>query len=306
VTAVLRARRRASQVQPDLRPEYRPGLIAWISRLYLIAMLRRGEVAASDGACLGVRSGCGRRLVVSWLDAAGGVLCTGADAPGVGATAAAFAIAAIQHRKAVLIVDLTAGGPPPGGPAGDHFLPEAMAAAIERACSEAGAPFRIAGSAPASSWRSRIDLPAVLADRSVVLLSPGAGSGTGSRAEAGPGVVARLTAELPELVSDGVAPDCLVWISGCEAVIAAQLTALIQAARQAGIASVVSTADTAAAASLAAQLSVAVVRGPAQGSVLQAILGGGDRGEAGTGGPKALTIAWRGPAPHVAAGTAAR
>jgi hypothetical protein len=312
VTAVRRARRGGSDGQPGSRPRYRPGLVAGVSRLYLTAVLRRGEVATSDGACLGVRSGCGRRLSVSWRDAAGGILCTGADALGAHATALAFALAAIQHRKAVVIVDLTTSVSP---------------AAIERACRQAGAPVRLISSARRSSWPAGVGMRAVVADRSVALFSPGGGSHVQSRGEAGPAVIASLTAELPDLASGGVAVDCLVWISGCEAVSAGQLSALLQTARAAGLTSVLSTVEAATAATIAADVALVAIRGPAQVPVLEAVLAGGDMlardgivpghdrlprrpasaGQAArTGGPRALTLAWRGPAGRVVTGLAVR
>jgi hypothetical protein len=293
LTAVRRARRGGPDGHPGAGPRYRPGLVAGVSRLYVIAMLRRGEVATCDGACLGVRSGCGRPLSVSWRDAAGGILCTGAEAPAVDATALTLAVAAIQHRKAVVIADLTTSVP---------------AAAIERACRQAGAPFRLVGSASPSCWPAPVGVRAVVAGRSVALFRPGGRSAVQSRGAAGPGVVASLTAEVADLadladpVSSGAAVDCLVWIRGCEAVSAPQLTALIQAARQAGMASVLSTVDAAAAAMLAAEVALVVTRGPAQARVLEA--GAGRPGRAG--GPRALTLVWRGPAGRVVTGLAAR
>jgi hypothetical protein len=312
VTAVRRARSGDPDRQPGSPPHYRPGLVAVVSRLYLTAMLRRGEVATGDGACLGVRSGCGRRLSVSWRDAAGGILCTGADALAADATALTLALAAIQHRKAVVTVDLTSRVP---------------AAAIERACRQAGAPFRLVSSAPRSSRPAPVDMRAVVAGRGVALFSPGGRSDAQSRDAAGPGVVASLTAQVADLVSGGVAVDCLVWISGCEAIAAAQLSALIRTTRAAGMTCVLSTVDAATAASVTAEVALAVIRGPAQPSVFEAVLAGNDlpardgtvpgrdrlparpasAGRAGrTGGPRALTLAWREPARRVVTGLAAR
>ena len=87
----------------------RPGLLVAARRSYVRASLRRGELATAEGACLGVVTGTGRRAAISWRESRGGVLVTGQDAAAVTRTALDLAIAAILHRKAVLIVDLTGG-----------------------------------------------------------------------------------------------------------------------------------------------------------------------------------------------------
>ncbi len=88
----------------------RPGPAMAARRCYVIASLRRGEVATADGGCLGVVTAAGRRAAVSWREAEGGVLVTGADSATVTSTCRDLAAAAILHRKSVLIVDLTGGG----------------------------------------------------------------------------------------------------------------------------------------------------------------------------------------------------
>ena len=78
-------------------------------RSYVRASLHCGELATAEGACIGVVTGTGRRAAISWRESRGGVLVTGQDAAAVTRTALDLAIAAILHRKAVLIVDLTGG-----------------------------------------------------------------------------------------------------------------------------------------------------------------------------------------------------
>jgi hypothetical protein len=85
---------------------YRPGLLVAARRCYIRVSLRRGEVATADGACLGVVTDMGRRAVVSWPEAAGGVLVTGQDRAAVTRTGLDLATAAILHRKTVIILDL--------------------------------------------------------------------------------------------------------------------------------------------------------------------------------------------------------
>jgi hypothetical protein len=89
---------------------YRPGTVAAVRRAYLTASLRRGEVATADGGCVGIVAATGRRAEVSWQEAEGGVLVTGSSAATVTGTGLDLAIAAIQHRKAVFIIDLAGSG----------------------------------------------------------------------------------------------------------------------------------------------------------------------------------------------------
>jgi hypothetical protein len=107
-------------------PGYRTGLASRCRRWWTAAFLRAGGVLTPDGVCLGAELGTGRRAAVSWREAAGGVLVTGAAPAAVSAAGLQLAHAAIRLRKPVLVVDL----------AGDRHLPESLAAV----CAAAGAP----------------------------------------------------------------------------------------------------------------------------------------------------------------------
>jgi hypothetical protein len=109
--------------------QYRPGVIVAARRRYLTAAIRRGEVATSDGGCVGIADRTGERAAISWQEAQSGVLCTGQDATAVAATALDLVTAAIQRRKAVIIIDLASRAADLAGP-------------IARACACAGAPLR--------------------------------------------------------------------------------------------------------------------------------------------------------------------
>src|ERR1022692_1097400 len=111
--------------------QHRRGIVIAVRRRYLAAMIRRGEVATSDGGCIGVVADTGRRAGISWREAESGVLCAGQDAAAVAATGLELALAAIQLRKAVIIIDSV-------GSTG-------LAQPIARACAEAGAPLRCYG-----------------------------------------------------------------------------------------------------------------------------------------------------------------
>jgi hypothetical protein len=88
---------------------YRPGALATARRAYLTASLGRGEVATGDGGCVGIVVATGRRAEITWHEAECGVLVTGTNAAAVTGTGRDLAIAAIQHRKSVLVVDLAGG-----------------------------------------------------------------------------------------------------------------------------------------------------------------------------------------------------
>jgi hypothetical protein len=92
--------------------DYRPGSVIGARNRYLAATLRRGEVATADGCCVGVVTGAGARAVITWEAAETGVLCTGRDGAAVWATGRDLALAAIQHRKTVIMIDLAADRPP--------------------------------------------------------------------------------------------------------------------------------------------------------------------------------------------------
>jgi hypothetical protein len=137
------------------RSRYRGGALVAARSSYLAATLRRGELATGDGCCLGIVAETGRRASVSWPEAEAGVLCTSLDADAVSATGRDLALAAIQHRKTVLIVDLAA---------------EANSAdVIESECAAVSAPLRRLG---CGAWpRAHYDpLSCTTPDRATTLL----------------------------------------------------------------------------------------------------------------------------------------
>jgi hypothetical protein len=116
---------------------FRPGVMAAARRACTRAALRRGEVASPDGCCVGLNPHSGRRVTITWEEARGGVLITGRDAALVTSTGLDLAIAAIQHRKTVIIVDMT------DGAAGNPGSDEALAASVRAACAGRRAPLAI-------------------------------------------------------------------------------------------------------------------------------------------------------------------
>lgn len=125
------------------RPYRRGALVAARSR-YLTATLRRGELATYDGCCLGIIPSTGSRAAISWPEAEGGVLCTGREAAMVSATGADLALAAIQHRKTVVIIDLV-GDAESAATHGRRGRYRSRADLIESECAAVGAPLRRLG-----------------------------------------------------------------------------------------------------------------------------------------------------------------
>jgi hypothetical protein len=78
---------------------------------------------------------------------------------------------------------------------------------------------------------------------------------------------ADLLGTLTELQSMAVRTDCLVWISGCEALPEGRLAELVSRGSQTGAAVLLSTASAQAAAALADQVGVIMTRGPADASL---------------------------------------
>jgi hypothetical protein len=252
--AVLAASGEAALLAARARGDrsYRSGVVALARRRYLTATLRRGEVSTADGGCVGVEPATGRRVTISWREAEGGVLCTGVDAAAVTATALELAVAAIQHRKAVMAIDLGSGAP--GGLAGP----------LGTACAASGA--RLVLMAPVAG--RGVDDPqrviaSALARREVVLFAPrGTASGDVPLPMARR-VLAGLLASLRRRADLGAPADCLVWLSGCEAADPRLLGDLLATGGRAGTAVLLSTTADPVVARLAGQVNALLVRGPA-------------------------------------------
>src|SRR5262249_10900429 len=121
----------------------------------------------------------GRRAEVSWPDIAGGLLITGHDRAGVTSTGLDLATAAIQHRKAVIIIDLTDGTARRIGrqsrSAGHESRQVAVATAVALASKDADAPLVTANTAAGchetAAAPGEVSLARALTRREVVLFS---------------------------------------------------------------------------------------------------------------------------------------
>lgn len=255
-------------------PPARPGLASMCLRRWTTASVRAGHVLTRDGACLGAVEATGRPAALSWRDAGGGVLLTGAAQPAVLATGLQLAYAAIRRRKPLIVVDLT----------GNRELPAVLAAI----CAAARAPLHSFGAAGGVRYEPRVHLRE---EQRAALratwweLQPGAGPAAGARAgldevvrqravalfaldrqrsrgaaELVAGLVAADVAALyTRLSRHKVAPDGMCWFTECDGTDPAALARLIAAGSPAGLAPVLASTVPQTAGALAGQVSAAVI-----------------------------------------------
>ena len=246
-------------------PAPRPGLLHAGRRRRTVASLRGGRVLTRDGARLGVDEATGGPAVLSWRDAGGGVLLTGA-------AGLRLTHAAIRRRKPVIVVDL----------AGDAGLPGALAGI----CASVRAPLHVFGAAdgPRYEPRTRPD-----ADQHAALLAvpwgPRPGPGAGERVSLGEVVRQRAVAlftlaatgrkDVAEVIAGlvaadvaalygsldraGIAPDGLCWLTECDGVDPAALAGLVAAGSPAGLAPVLATTVPRATRGLAGRVNAVVI-----------------------------------------------
>src|SRR5712691_313772 len=112
---------------------YRRGVLVRARCGYLATVLRRGELATPGGCCLGIIETTGTRAELTWREAEAGVLCLSQEAAAVSATGRDLVLAAIQHRKSVIAIDLC------GGSLTNRA---SLADQIGLACAEVNAPLR--------------------------------------------------------------------------------------------------------------------------------------------------------------------
>ncbi len=86
---------------------WRPGLIAVLRRRASARALAAGHTVAPGGFALGLVTGTGKPVTVTWGEAERGVLMTGHNEVRLGELGRAAARAAMRLRKTVLIVDLS-------------------------------------------------------------------------------------------------------------------------------------------------------------------------------------------------------
>lgn len=254
-------------------PAARPGLVSLWHRRRAAASLRAGRMLTRGGVRLGVEPATGRAAVLSWREAGGGVLVTGAAAPAVLASGLLLADAAIRRRKPVIVVDLT----------GDRDLPGALAAR----CGAARAPLHVFGAAGGPRYEPRVrpgaeqqaalaavpwgprggspgtgtgaSLADVVRQRGVALFMLG-GPGNGPAAGVLAGLIATDMAGLyATMYRGGIAPDGLCWLTECDGADPGAVAGLIAAGSPTGLAPVLASTAPEPAARIAGQVNAAIV-----------------------------------------------
>lgn len=109
----------------------RPGAVAAVRSALNRRAIRAGAVLTRNGCSLGVAPATGARVVLSWQEAAGGVLVTGATTESVTVTSLQVVHAALRRRKPVITVDMSGGA--------------AVGGALAAACAATGTPLRVSG-----------------------------------------------------------------------------------------------------------------------------------------------------------------
>ena len=251
-------------------PAIRPGLVNFCRRRLTTASVRSGNILTRDGACLGVDRVTGGPAALSWHDAGGGVLVTGAAQAAVLSSGWQLVHAAIRRRKPVIVVDLAGSQELPGWLAAvcsataaplqvfgeARYLPGLRPADDELAILRASPPGRWLG--PGQNGAAPITLAEVVRRRMVVLFSLDRRR-YGRAAEVIAGLVAAdIAAVYTALGRKGVAPEGLCWFTECDGIDAEALASLLAPGSQPGLAAVLATGVPGTAARLAGQVQAGV------------------------------------------------
>jgi hypothetical protein len=111
----------------------RPGAVAAVRGAVNTRAISAGGLSTRDGCCLGVTRATGARVLLSWQEAAGGILVTGSGAENVAITSLQIVHAALRRRMPVIALDMS------GSPA--------VGRALAAACAATGTPLRSFGPA---------------------------------------------------------------------------------------------------------------------------------------------------------------
>jgi hypothetical protein len=176
-----------------------------------------------------------------------GVLMTGADRDVAGL---AITCAALRRRKTVVVLSC-AGLPMDTGANGDR---ESWADRLVRLARSVSVPVSVAGAGSAAAAIGR----AIRRREAVLIAAPGGALDTDKIRRA----AADLTAVLSGLRDLGLRADCLAWLDGVELMDPANVRELQALAPLTGVGMILSTADPAAAAQLAATTAVLAIGEP--------------------------------------------
>ena len=261
-------------------PDRRPGLVAVLRRRSAAAALAAGHTVTASGFAIGVESRSGRLAAVAWAEAERGVLVTAADPIGLEQIGLAVAGAAVQRRKAVLVLDLAA-----AGVGRDHGPRDraSVCAQVARLAESAGVPVMCIGSvadrAPAVPEAGASGAAALngafgraIRGRSVVLVpahQPVAARPGTTQREGAQHAVSDLVGTLMSVRKRGLRGDCLAWVNGCEAADPSLLSDLLALGHATGTAVLLSATSPGIVADLAGEAGLVVASGPITGNLAQ-------------------------------------
>lgn len=178
----------------------RPGAFAALRSAANRRAIRAGDMVTREGCALGVAPATGARVVLSWPEAAGGVLVTGAAPDILTITSFQLVHAALRRRKPVIAVDMTGRGAVGGGggAAGGDWT--AAARALAAVCTSAGTPLRVFGASEGYYEPFRHAGPDRRLAMTLALLNAGDEPGAGATSAAGVRTYLRAVFELIDAV----------------------------------------------------------------------------------------------------------
>lgn len=188
---------------------WRPGLLVWWRRRRLTADLAAGRTVTARGCVIGLSNVTGRPLTISWTDAERGVVISGSAA--AGAAVLAVVCAGIRLRKTVLVADATDG--------------QLAAQATALACQLGLPAAELAGGGDDQIGRG-------IRDKAVIVASGGAAGQ----------LIRAANLVLGALREIRLRGDCLLCVTGCDRLDAAELAALVELAPDTGTAVVLTRA----------------------------------------------------------------
>jgi hypothetical protein len=238
---------------------WRPGLLAMLGGRITATALAAGHTVTRDGCALGLVAGTGKAAGFSWAEAVHGVLLAGPQGQELEQLGEAVTCAALRRRKTVLVLDMAAH--PRLGPDRRPHRDDGAAARVAALARSLSVPAGVV-SAPADGpaalgWAAQMSgvIGRAMRSRGVVLISA-------QRAAAARGVIDDLAGVLASLRDLGVRGDCLVWISGCDAIDPGSLREVRALGPLTGTAIMLSTTSRLQAATLAPASGVVVISAP--------------------------------------------
>jgi hypothetical protein len=173
-------------------PAWRPGPIAVVRRRAAAAALAASHTVTAGGCAIGVNPSSGRLAGFSWAEAERGVVLAGLDEWQLCQVGLAVACAAMRLRKTVIVIESSA------SPAGQvALLARRLSVPVPEVC--------------ALDDGMAISMGRAIRGRRVLTVPA-------SQPEVARRSLTELSAVLTSLRDLGLRGDCLVWVTGCDAV----------------------------------------------------------------------------------------